>query len=124
MLGTYPEIGSSMPALRRFCFLIAPDGTSAPTLSEGKGATVSYSATGKILITFAELPKGEFKGAIITASFAAASTKCVQGQGYASTTGIFTIQCTTMSSGAAVAFDAAGANHWVYVELIFGSSSN
>lgn len=124
MLGTYPEIGSSMPALRRYCFLIAPDGSSAPTLSEGKGATVAYAATGKITITLSELPKGEFKGAIVTGSFAASSTKTLSAQGYAPTTGVFTVQCTTMSTGAAVAFDAAGANHWVYVELIFGSSSN
>jgi hypothetical protein len=124
MLMTYPEIGTNMPALRRMVFLIAPDGTSTPTLSEGKGATVAYAATGKITITRSELPKGEFKGAIITGSFAAASTKTIQGQGFNATTGVFTVQCTTMSSGAAVAFDAAGANHWVYVELIFGSSSN
>ena len=123
MLGTYPEIGSSMPALRRFCFLIAPDGTSAPTLSEGKGATVSYSATGKILITFAELPKGEFKGALMGTSFSAATALDVQGQGYNATTGVFTVQYVDYT-GAAAAPSAANANNWLYVELIFGSSSN
>lgn len=121
MLGFREATKTNLNNRKELEVLFAPNAASAVTKTYGNGLTPARTGVGTATITLADPPGGVFAGAEVQASFAAASTKVLQVLGFNATTNVLTVQMVTMSTGAAVEFDAANANHWVRVRMIFCS---
>lgn len=122
-IGVKPELGHNMTNVKRYGFRIALDAANAPTLSEGRGASVARTGVGVYTITLADLPaSAEFKYAMLTLNQAAGALDLrVTSGGYNSTTGVFTFFTSLTSTGAQANPPAVGAQNFVSVELVFGS---
>lgn len=124
MLITSPGEGSNIPGLKDIVFKLGMNGTSDPSILEGNGlsAAPAYSATGIWTGVLKDAPDGEYKGARINMSCAAAPVDLkAQLVSYTASTKTFVIKFSKASDNSAVAPPAANANSWLLVELLFGS---
>lgn len=122
MLAFKPVAGSNITGLKVIHCKIALDGSSAPSILEGRGVTVARSNTGIYTITLQDAPGAEFKGMQISLCKASGTLNLkVDDGGFNASTNVATFYTSLSSTGALADPPAAAATNYVSVTLLFGS---